>query len=170
MKKLLVLVLVLGVSSFAGATTISLDGEGTEIIATPGDDITVYVTTDGSLIGFDVIISVAGGDVIIDATRTDGFIIFPGWDYANPIGLGTPVVEIGGGAFSPPAPGVFGYATIAYTGGTQVVSIAAGTSFGGSYDTSYMSPDFSTGVVAIIPEPGTLVLLGLGGLLLRKRR
>ena len=134
MKKLFVLVLVLGASSFAGATTISLDGGGVPMFAVPGETATIYIMTDEPLIGLDAVVTVTGGDVINGAMSSADAADY-GWDASSfpidPLGLGTAEVEVGGAIFAGTASGpAVGYVTVDYTGGYMVVSISAGYAFG----------------------------------------
>ncbi|MHC4106086.1 MAG: dockerin type I repeat-containing protein [Planctomycetota bacterium] len=159
MKKLFALLLVLFMASLASATVRLVD-EGTAIYPTPGTPYRLYVTSDTGLIALDCVATVVGGDIFSGATGPDDAGIF-GWDPGMsfyPIGIGTAVVEIGLSSFGAPPSGVVGYFDIFYTGGTQIISIANGTNFGGSADTSFLTPNFSAGTVDIpfgVPEPAT---------------
>jgi hypothetical protein len=174
MKKLLVLLLVLGITSLASATTVSLTAEGTTINATPGSTVTLLISSDAAtaLVALDAIITVTGGDVITGAVNVTDCVGY-GWDSSlsfNPSGLGTAAPEIGLGNFMGNSATSVGYVDVAYTGGTQIVSIAGGSAFGGSGDAMLGAVTFSSGVVTIVPEPMTIALLGLGGLFLLRRR
>ena len=166
MKKLFVLLLVLCMASLAGATTVSWVDEGQTIIATPDSVVRLEVTSDAGLYALDAVATVVGGDVIVDA----GCYCFDPYPPIIPFGLGTPTVEIGCGTLGVPPSGVVAYFDVLYTSGEQIVSIVNGMAFGGSGDTNFLTPDFSDGVVTIIPEPATLTLLGLGALALLRRR
>ena len=175
MKKLFVLLLVLCMASLAGATTVSWVDEGLTIIATPGEVVRLEVSSDDGLYALNAIATVQGGDVIVGAISSGEPIILSsyGWDPGLsflPIGIGTPTVEIGIGTFGAPLSGVVAYFDVLYTSGEQIVSIADGMTFGGSGDVNFLPPEFSDGVVTIIPEPATLALLSLGGLALLRRR
>jgi hypothetical protein len=172
MKKLFAMLMVLCICSAASASVVSLVGGGGGIVA-PVGDVWIFVQTDTILLGVDAILTVTGGD-IINAAMSPSDSGSYGWDPANfpipPIGVGTAVVEIGGGSFTGAPVGNVGYVVVAYTGGTQVVSLAGGTAHGGSMDIGFGVPSFSTGAVTITPEPMTIALLGLGGLVLLRRR
>ena len=58
MKNLLALLLVLSITSLAGATTVKLTDEGGPIMAVPGDTVTLTISSDAPLIALDAIISV----------------------------------------------------------------------------------------------------------------
>jgi hypothetical protein len=181
LNKLLPIALVLAFSLQAGATTISLTAEGTTINATPGSTVHLTISSNADGVNnfafafFDCIIAVTGGDVITSAISTVDAHVY-GWDATlsfDPDGLGTESVEIACGNFLAPLIAIIGYVDVAYTGGTQVVGIEPGYSFGGggghNHDIMGYPLIFSTGVVTIVPEPATLLLLTLGALLLRKR-
>lgn len=177
MKKLLIMMLVLCVTSLASATTISLTDEGTQIIANPGDTVTLMISSDAApgLISMNAVITVTGGDIITAALDLGDMAAY-GWDptlSGPPIGVPGASVEIGGGSgnFSTGNTAtIVGFVDVAYTGLVQVVSIAAGSTYGGSYDVTGSPPVFSQGIVEIVPEPMTIALLGLGGLFMLRRR
>jgi len=174
MKKLFAVLMVLCICGAASAVpVISLDGEGTTIVAVPGV-VTIEILTDAGLMGLDALVTVTGGDLITGAMSSADAASY-GWDAVSfpidPLDVGTATVEVGGATFGSAGPGAVGYVEITYTGGTQIVSIAAGATFGGNLDSSGMpTPVMSTLAVEIIPEPMTIALLGLGSLFLLRRR
>jgi hypothetical protein len=172
MKKLFILMLVLGMASFSEATTISFVDEGLTIIASGGEVVRLDVMSNLGLYGLDASATVTGGDVITGATGKWDCATY-GWDPSlsfDPIRLGTAQAEIGLGTFGFPPSGVVAYFDVLYTGGEQIVSIAGGYFWGGSVDWYGEPPPFSDGVVTIIPEPASLALLGLGTLAILRRR
>ncbi len=183
MKKLFVVLAVLALCSAANATAIEFVDAGTTIVAVPGEDVRLdieQIPTEPGLISMDVIATVTSPDSTcssitkaMNPTDDPGNPNAYGWDYSSypiaPIGIGTCVVEVAGATFGCNNYIVIGYIEVGYTGGTQIVSLAAGQGFGGSIDCDFGIPTFSK-VVTIIPEPMTIVLLGLGGLLLRRRK
>ncbi len=178
MKKLLIMMLVLCVTSLASATTISLTDEGTQVSAMPGDTVTLTISSDGAtalgIISMDTVLTVSG-DVITGAMNLTDCASY-GWDPGfsdNPKFLGTTSVAVAGGSSNFTTgniAAIVGYVEVAYTGGIQVVSIAAGMNWGGSYLLDGSSPVYSQGIVEIVPEPMTIALLGLGGLFMLRRR
>ena len=168
MKKVLVLMLVLGMASMASAT-LTLGGPTT---ANPGDVVTITVSSDAtdSYYTYLGIGSVAGG---------------PGWATDDAVGsMAMPVATANAGpaasvmlssswmvtaAATPPdviTPGVHFNAE---------VTIASGASIGDTYTIAtttlgnYNTCDQEM-TITVIPEPMTLGLLGLGTLLLRRRK
>ena len=172
MKKLFAILLVLCMASLAGATTVSLANEGHTIIASEGEVVRLEVASDLGLYALDAISTVVGGDVFNGAINLSDCATY-GWDPGlsfSPTGIGTAQAEICVGTFGIAPSGVVAYFDVLFTGGEQIVSIAPGYGFGGSDDCYHYEPDFSDGVVTIIPEPATIVLLGLGALALLRRR
>ncbi len=165
MKKLFAFLLVLCMASLASATTIWLTDEGRAVHQTSGSTIRLTISSDAStslgLISMNAIVTVMGGDVFIAAMNTSDCAAY-GWDptfSADPLGLGTSTVEIYAGSVdfaNGNLEAIIGYVDLAYTGGTQVVSISPGMTFGGSWLIDGSRPVFSTGVVEIpitVPDP-----------------
>jgi hypothetical protein len=174
MKNLLIVMLVLGLTSLASAVTVSLVDEGTIIDVAAGTTVRLNVVADGGLIGLDAIATVVGGDVVSAApgvADAPGLGWDPGFSF-DPLDVGTAAAEIGFGTFgaSPVDPSIAGWFDIAYTGGTQVITLTGGQRHGGTTDSSFMPGVYSLGVVTIVPEPATIALLGLGALAFLRRR
>jgi hypothetical protein len=175
MKKLLAVLIVLGLCRAASATTVSLEDEGTTIITSPGSVVVLNFVVDASLIELNVLVNVTGDATITDAISTVDAASY-GWDPMfsvdpmfsfDPTGLGTTTAEIRMSNFDGNGPGVVGYVDVYYRSGEVVVSVAEGPYYG---IPEQPIPHFSTGVVTIIPEPATILLFGLGVLMVKTRR
>lgn len=169
MRKFLVVALVLGIASAANAVAIYVDGSD------PGESIEIGE-------GLTPVISVVGEDasswlgyIIIEEGGTGALGNAVSLDAAGDMGAVSPYTEAGWGS---------GYElTIAMSpGGTPAV--AAGLQFTLDYvggvlgETArislFVDPEFVTPAdsvpITVVPEPMTVILLGLGGLLLRRRK
>jgi hypothetical protein len=179
MKKLLVVLLVLGMASLAQAT---IGFTASNINPDPGDTITIALNASETNVigmGFDVLTDNGGEDGV------SGQTCHSGWNISDPgyTGMGTgtllgyvlcsqtgvPPTKLGGDLlyFSYVVPNVPG----------EDINISAGL-YGGS-DEAYVTiltgtvssnviPDSVT--VHVTPEPMTMALLGLGGLVALRRR
>jgi hypothetical protein len=169
MRKFLVLALVLGIASAANAVTILVDG------VDPGDSIEIAE-------GLTPVITVVGEDgsswlgyIIIEEGGAGELGNGANLDAAGDLGAVAPYTEAGWGtgyeltsATSPggsPATAAGPQFTFDYTGGalgqTATISLFVDPEYG-------MPADSVT--ITIVPEPMTVILLGLGGLLLRRRK
>lgn len=165
MRKLLVLFLVLGLTSAANALLITVDGqEGESFEVDLTTTITVVSEDASSWLGY--IIVEEGG-----AGSLENTVIL---DAAGDIGAAAAYTELGWGT---------GYEISASMGPAGNPAIAAGSQFSFDYvgavgDTAtislFVDPEYTTPVasvnVTVVPEPMTVILLGLGGLFLRRRR
>lgn len=163
MKKLLVLMLVLGMASAANATVITwsvdgltLDINETAVVQLVADDAITYsspkyvgyspATTSLGTITSMVALAPAGGNAEVQNPAQTGY---DGWWTIFSKDLETPFTIASGSQYS-----------------VTVKGLATGT-FGLASD-SYGTSD--TLEVTVIPEPMTVALLGLGGLFLLRRR
>ena len=165
MRKILVLILVLGLASAANAMLIKVDeqeGESFEVDVTA--TITVVSEDASSWLGY-IIVEEGGAGLLENAVILDA---------AGNSGAAAAYTEAGWGT---------GYELSASMSPEGVPAIAAGSQFSFDYigavgDTAtisfFVDPEFTTPVasvnVTVVPEPMTVILLGLGGLFLCRRR
>ena len=165
MRKMLVLILVLGLASAANAMLIKVDEqEGDSFEVNIKSTITVVSDDSSSWLGY--IIIEEGG-----AGSMENVVIL---DAAGDIGAASAYSEAGWGT---------GFELSASMSPTGVPPLAAGSQFSFDYvgavgDTATISlfadPEYTTPVasvnVTVVPEPMTVLLLSLGALFLRRRR
>jgi hypothetical protein len=165
MRKVLVLFLVLVMSSAANATLITVDDmEGESFEVDPQTTITVVSEDTSSWLGY-IIIEEGGAGTLENPVVLDA---------AGDLGAATPYTEAGWGT---------GYELSASMSPSGDPAIAVGPQFNFDYvgavgDTAtislFVDPDYTTPAatvnVTVVPEPMTILLLGFGGLFLRRRR
>jgi hypothetical protein len=165
MRKFLMLFLILGLASAANATIITVDDmEGDSFEVDLQTTITVVSEDASSWLGY-IIIEEGGAGSLENANVLDA---------AGDLGAASAYTEAGWGS---------GFELSASMSPIGVPAIAAGPQFSFDYvgvvgDTATISvfadPDYTTPVasvnVTVVPEPMTILLLGLGGLFLRRRR
>jgi hypothetical protein len=164
MRKLLILFLVLGLVSTANALIIKVDDlEGESFEVDTQATITVVSEDTSNWLGY-IIIEEGGAGSLENAAVLDAA--------GNKASAG-PYTEVGWGT---------GFVLTAATTGDPPL-VAAGTQFSLDYvgavgDTAtislFVDPEYTTPIasvnVTVVPEPMTIILLGLGGLFLRRRR
>jgi hypothetical protein len=165
MRKVLVLFLVLALASAVNATLITVDDlEGESFEVDIKATITVVSEDDSSWLGY-IIIEEGGAGVLENAAILDA---------AGDLGAATDYTEAGWGT---------GFELSAAMSPVGVPPLAAGPQFSFDYvgvvgDTATISvfadPEYTMPVasvnITVVPEPMTILLLGLGGLFLRRRR
>ena len=168
MKRLVALLLVLGLASTANAVMLQVDGASAAYIAIE-EGTTALITIVGedtsSWLGY-VIVEQGGAGVLSDVA------VLPA---AGDLAGAEPYTEAGWGA---------GYMLTAAESPGSSSPISTGSQFNLNYsggtmgDTAtislFIDPEYTTPVasvnVSIIPEPMTIALLSLGALFLRKRK
>jgi hypothetical protein len=186
MKKLLVFMLVLGIASMANAMILGISVNGdqdpvdSEIFLAPSETLELDIfDTEGYAIGDDVYFvlvtdpakgAIAGGVVNLGAPENapaDSFVM------DDAVGNGFwpgPENGVGGGIVYYGTSGTYGPGT--YIDGIEFHCVAEGDAI----VALWTSPDFvawtleDSVVIHQIPEPMTVLLLGLGGLFLRRRK
>ena len=168
MRKFLVVALVLGIASAANAVAIYIDGvdpgESIEIAEGLTPVITVVGEDASSWLGY-IIIEEGGMGELGNAANLDA---------AGDMGAVAPYTEAGWGT---------GYElTIAMSPGGAPIAVGPQFTFdyvGGALGQTatillFVDPEYGTPAdsvtITIIPEPMTVMLLGLGGLFLRRRK
>lgn len=165
MRKILVLILVLGLASAANAMLITVDEqEGDSFEVDIKSTITVVSEDASSWLGY-IIIEEGGAGSLENAVKLDA---------AGDIGVFSAYTEAGWGT---------GFELTASMSPAGVPALAAGSQFSFDYlgsigDTAtislFLDPEFTTPVasvnVTVVPEPMTVLLLSLGALFLRRRR
>jgi hypothetical protein len=165
MRKILVLILVLGLASAANAMLITVDEqEGDSFEVDIKSTITVVSEDASSWLGY-IIIEEGGAGSLENAVKLDA---------AGDIGAFSAYTEAGWGT---------GFELTASMSPAGVPALAAGSQFSFDYlgsigDTAtislFLDPEFTTPVasvnVTVVPEPMTVLLLSLGALFLRRRR
>jgi len=164
MKKLLVLTLIMGIASLATASlSLTIDGLQGETSTLDGAEVTGPVTINAVL--FDSVTDYTlNVDVTGDLSLVTSTVEFEaGWLFGNGFTGGDPgdgalSAILSGGDFSPKAAG-FGAFTGLGVVGTQ-----------GEIRLSEIGSGTGAAVITVIPEPATLALLGLGALVLRRKK
>ena len=165
MKKLLVLILVLGMASAANAVIIEIDGQsGPKLDVLEAATITVVGEDTSNWLGY-IILEEGGAGLLSNgvATSLTGDPQLAGISPYTEAGWGAGYELSVAGTASFPV-GIGTLFTMNYTGAigdTAKISLFI--------DPEYEVPAASVDVT-VVPEPMTVLLLGLGGLFLRRRQ
>ncbi len=168
MKRVLALVLVLGLACSANATYLQIDGLSSDNYnLLEGSTVTISIISedDSNWLGYLIVPDGSPG------TLSNPTI----WDAAGNLGEAIPYTELGWGT---------GYELTAATSFGGIPAVEAGQQFtfdfsGGIAGQStqlllFADPDYLTPLdaitITIVPEPLTIALLGLGALFLRKKK
>ena len=167
MNRKLIISIVLAFSiPVTAATTVSFQDEGTTIRTNPGGIVQLNVVDDLGLSSFDAVVYITGGARIVDVEfEHDGVYHLP-----YPVVEGPGSGEYGQYWSGNMPNGAVASVKIQYDSGGVVLSMSSGHLFGGTWSLDSTPAIFSNGVVTIVPEPATLLLLALGTILLRRKR
>lgn len=166
MNKLLAISIVLLLSIPANVTAVSFEDEGTTIVTSPGAIVSLNIVDDLSLGSLDAIVCITDGARIVNATYEHEGVVLPPY----PVVEGPGCMEFGEFWSGNLPSGAVASVKIQYEVGGVVVSLSPGYSFGSTWYTDNTPANFSTGVVTIVPEPATFLLLALGAVFLTKKR
>ena len=171
MKKLLIFVMILGITSAASA---SLSFEVSSGFAMPGETLSVKILMDAPG-GVNSVASIIGyyASPIATLTVTPGDDVVPGLDSINP--LSAPYVGYFQTLMGTVAPGGFAAGDHILT---AHLTISDTITMGDAYtiniwDENWSNPAtdlWDSFIFAIIPEPMTISLLAVGGVLMRRRK
>jgi hypothetical protein len=167
LNRKLIISIVLAISIPATAsTTVSFQDEGSTIRTIPGGIVQLNIVDDLGLSSFNAVVYITGGARIVDVEfEHDGVYHLP-----YPVVEGPGSGEYGKYWSGNMPNGAVASVKIKYDSGSVAVSMVPGHLFGGTWSFDNTPAVFSNGVVTIVPEPATLLLLALGTILLRKKR
>jgi hypothetical protein len=158
MKKLLALVMVLGLAMVASASDVNLSANGAPIAGDVDTGSVISGVLAGADNGYTLEISIADGTL-----DTSGMTFAPGFLFGNKIvGAATETwVRVSGSDFMPKQAGqaLFDGLVVNLNAGVDVAVVTVSDKEAGTLST-----------FNVVPEPMTMSLLGLGGLALIRRR
>ena len=165
-RKLIISIVIALPLSVSAATTVSFRDEGTFVGAIPGGIVQIEIVDDLGLSSFDAVVCITGGARIVDVEfEHDGVYHLP-----YPVVEGPGCGEYGQFWSGNMPNGAVASVKIQYDSGSVIVSMSPGYLYGGTRSSDDTPAVFSDGVVTIVPEPASLLLLALGTFFLRRKR
>ncbi len=179
MKKLLVLLLVFGMATTANAAIVSFSADA----YTPGGTINITMSSDEVIVAASLALihdNGFGGTAVVGSWDAK-FVTFDNGYNGGPFGYGIGDLIMASGAITPglPATGLlytYTYDVPSTASGVITFSIYDLAAMGTTSSITYMDGEVATELLldgmefTSVPEPMTIVLLGLGGLFLRRRK
>lgn len=165
MKKFFAFVVAMAMTVVANAGLVTFEKNGQTIVAAPGDVIVLNLVADTGMMSIDASASFVGDAAWVGNTQSSNVDA----SFMKPTVIEGNKIQVAYAAFGTLAPSL-GSFSIRYNGGTVDVVLSPEFVLGGSIADDFMTAADVAGQVTIVPEPMTMALLGLGGLVAARRR